>query len=150
MEEQQDAYDEWAKQYEPDLCALGYRIPAMIAATFVRFVPAETAPILDAGCGGGIQAEPLAMLGYGPSVGIDLSEGMIAVARAKERGVQVKTVFLKSEDLAAQAVVSGDADIGVGTPYALIQKVKAPIRMFYQLSMLRFYPDAGRMQHRLD
>ena len=29
---------------------------------------------------------------------------------------------------------------GVGTPYALIQKVKAPIRMFYQLSQLRFYP----------
>lgn len=28
----------------------------------------------------------------------------------------------------------------MGTPYALIQKVNAPIRMFYQLSMLRFYP----------
>ena len=65
---------------------------------------------------------------------------MIAVARAKERGVQVETTFLQSEDLAAQAIVSGQADIGVGTPYALIQKVNAPIRMFYQLSMLRFYP----------
>jgi NitT/TauT family transport system substrate-binding protein len=65
---------------------------------------------------------------------------MIAVARAEERGVKVETSFLQSEELAAQAVVSGQADIGVGTPYALIQKVKAPIRMFYQLSMLRFYP----------
>jgi NitT/TauT family transport system substrate-binding protein len=36
--------------------------------------------------------------------------------------------------------VSGQADIGVGTPYALIQKVKAPIRMFFQLSTLRFFP----------
>jgi NitT/TauT family transport system substrate-binding protein len=65
---------------------------------------------------------------------------MIAVARAEERGVKVETSFLQSEELAAQAVVSGQADIGVGTPYALIQKVNAPIRMFYQLSMLRFFP----------
>ena len=35
--------------------------------------------------------------------------------------------------------MSGQADIGVGA-LALIQKVNAPIRMFYQLSMLRFYP----------
>ena len=41
---------------------------------------------------------------------------------------------------AAQAVVGGEADIGVGTPYALIQKVKAPIRIFYQMSTLKFYP----------
>ncbi|MGI9522486.1 MAG: ABC transporter substrate-binding protein [Hyphomicrobiaceae bacterium] len=77
---------------------------------------------------------------FGDVPGGEMTNFMIAVARAKERGVKVKTVFLKSEDLAAQAVVSGDADIGVGTPYALIQRVKAPIRMFYQLSMLRFYP----------
>ena len=62
---------------------MGYRIPAVIAAVVPRFIPANTAPILDAGCGGGIQAEPLAMLGYGPFTGIDLSEGMLEVARAK-------------------------------------------------------------------
>ena len=62
---------------------MGYRIPAMIAAVFVQQVPLDAAPILDAGCGGGIQAEPLAMLGYGPIVGIDLSEGMLDVARSK-------------------------------------------------------------------
>ena len=83
IEEQQAAYDDWANNYEADLCGMGYRIPAMIAAVFVRFVPVETSPILDAGCGGGIQAEPLAMLGYGPIVGIDLSEGMLEIARAK-------------------------------------------------------------------
>ena len=81
--EAQANYDVWAASYEPDLCAMGYRIPAMIAAVFTRFVPADAAPILDAGCGGGIQAEPLVELGYGPITGIDLSEGMIAVARAK-------------------------------------------------------------------
>ena len=77
---------------------------------------------------------------FGDVPGGEMTNFMIAVARAEERGVDVKTVFLKSEDLAAQAIVSGDADIGVGTPYGLIQRVNAPIRMFYQLSMLRFYP----------
>lgn len=76
-------YDEWAQQYEQDLCAMGYRLPAAAAAAFARFVPLDTSPILDAGCGGGLQAEPLAMLGYGPLIGMDLSEGMLAVARQK-------------------------------------------------------------------
>ena len=83
LEEQQAAYDRWARDYESDLCAMGYRIPAMIAAVFTRFVAPGTAPILDAGCGGGIQSEALAMLGYGPMTGIDLSEGMLDIARAK-------------------------------------------------------------------
>ncbi|MEQ8356244.1 MAG: ABC transporter substrate-binding protein [Kiloniellaceae bacterium] len=77
---------------------------------------------------------------FGDVPGGEMVNFMIAVARAQERGVKVETAFLQSEDLAAQAIVSGQADIGVGTPYALIQKVNAPIRMFYQLSMLRFYP----------
>lgn len=84
VEEQQAAYDDWATDYEADLCALGYRIPSMIAAAFVCYVPKDTAPILDAGCGGGIQIEPLVMLGYGPFIGIDLSEGMLEIARTKD------------------------------------------------------------------
>lgn len=70
----------------------------------------------------------------------DMLNFLIALARAEERGVKVKVSYLESEDIAAQAVVSGQADIGVGTPYALIQKVKAPIRMFYQMVKLRFFP----------
>ncbi len=81
--EQRASYDDWAQQYEQDLCAMGYRIPAAIATMFTRFVPQDAAPILDAGCGGGIQAEPLAMAGYGPITGIDFSEGMLEVARGK-------------------------------------------------------------------
>ena len=55
-----------------------------MAAAATRFIQDNNAPILDAGCGGGIQAEPLAMLGYGTITGIDLSEGMLEVARAKD------------------------------------------------------------------
>ncbi len=47
MAEQEKAYDDWAANYEPELCAMGYRMPLMIAAVFTRFVPEGTAPILD-------------------------------------------------------------------------------------------------------
>ena len=45
----------------------------------------------------------------------DMLNFLIAVHRAKERGVKLKISYLQSEDIAAQAVVSGQADIGVGT-----------------------------------
>jgi NitT/TauT family transport system substrate-binding protein len=64
---------------------------------------------------------------------------LIAIERTIARGVDVEVTFFQSEDVAAQAVVSGEADIGVGTPYALLQQVGAPIRMFYQMARLRFF-----------
>ncbi|MSO92682.1 MAG: ABC transporter substrate-binding protein [Rhodospirillales bacterium] len=65
---------------------------------------------------------------------------LIALDRAKARGVEVEITPFKSEDLATQAVINGQADIGQGTPYAVIQKLKAPVRFFYQLSALQFFP----------
>ena len=82
-EEQEAAYDEWSARYERDLCAMGYRLPAVAAAVFAGHVAIDARPILDAGCGGGLQAEPLNTLGYGPITGIDLSQGMLSVARRK-------------------------------------------------------------------
>lgn len=64
----------------------------------------------------------------------------VALERVRERGVSVELIELGGEDLATQAVVNGQADIGIGAPYALIQRVNAPIRIFYQLQTLRFFP----------
>ena len=64
----------------------------------------------------------------------------VALERVRERGVSVELIELTSEDLATQAVVNGQADVGIGAPYALIQRVNAPIRIFYQLQTLRFFP----------
>lgn len=104
--------------------------------------------LLVAGMPANAQDKGSMRVAFGDVPGGEMTNFMIAVARAKERGVSVETVFLKSEDLAAQAIVSGDADIGVGTPYGLIQRVNAPIRMFYQLSMLRFYPVANAEKYK--
>ncbi len=127
LEEQQAAYDSWAKQYEIDLCAMGYRIPAVMAAVATRFISASAAPILDAGCGGGIQAEPLAMLGYGPITGIDLSKGMLEVACAKNIYGELRQMTLGEEldfpDDAFAAVISS----GTITPH------HAPPKSFEEL-----------------
>ena len=79
-------------------------------------------------------------IAFGDIASVESINFLTAIERAKERGVDIKVTFFKSEDTAAQAVVSGQADVGVGTPYALLQKVKAPIRIFFQLSTLRFFP----------
>jgi len=65
---------------------------------------------------------------------------LIAVERAKTRGVDVEVTAFKSEELATQAVINGQVDVGQGTPYAAIQKVSIPIRFFYQLYALQFFP----------
>lgn len=79
-------------------------------------------------------------IAFGDIASVESLNFLIAIENAKARGVNIKVTYLKSEDIAAQAVVGGQADIGVGTPYALLQKVQAPIRIFYQLSALRFFP----------
>jgi NitT/TauT family transport system substrate-binding protein len=76
----------------------------------------------------------------GDVVSIDELPLLIAVEGAKARGVDVEITAFKSEEVATQAVINGQADVGQGTPYAAIQKVTVPIRFFYQLSALLFFP----------
>ena len=79
-------------------------------------------------------------IGLGDIATVETLNLLIALERVRERGVEVELTAFKDEDVAAQAVVNGQVDVGVGTPYALIQKVQAPIRIIYQLSTLKFYP----------
>jgi NitT/TauT family transport system substrate-binding protein len=85
-------------------------------------------------------AEGKIRIAFGDIESVETLNFLIAIERAKEKGVAIEVNYLNEEDIAAQAVVSGEADVGVGTPYALVQKVKAPIRMFYQMATLRFFP----------
>jgi len=79
-------------------------------------------------------------IAFGDLPGIESIQTLAAIERAKERGVNVELIILNDEDLAAQAIVGGQADVGIGSPYTLIQKVGVPIRLFAQISTLRFFP----------
>jgi len=72
--------------------------------------------------------------------GVDMLIFLTAVEQAKERGLDITVEYLRSEDIAVQAVLQGQADMGMGAPYAIIQKSDAPVRIVYQLNTLRFFP----------
>jgi NitT/TauT family transport system substrate-binding protein len=84
----------------------------------------------------------------GDVVGIDDLPLLIAAERAKARGVEVEITPFKSEEIATQAVINGQADVGQGTPYAALQKVTVPIRFFYQLSTLQFFPVVSKADYK--
>jgi NitT/TauT family transport system substrate-binding protein len=76
----------------------------------------------------------------GDVVGIDDLLVLVAAERAKKRGVEVEITSFKNEEIATQAVINGQADIGQGTPYAAVEKVNVPVRFFAQLWSLQFFP----------
>lgn len=76
-------YDGWAGEYESDMAKAGYRHPAITTALLTRHLPRGAAPLLDAGAGTGLAGEWLGILGYPHVEGLDISEGMLAKARAK-------------------------------------------------------------------
>ena len=84
----------------------------------------------------------------GDVVSIDELPLLIAIENAKKRGVDVEVTAFKNEDIATQAVINGQADVGQGTPYAAIQKLTVPIRFFYQLSALQFFPVVNKESYK--
>jgi NitT/TauT family transport system substrate-binding protein len=84
----------------------------------------------------------------GDVISIDELPLLVAVERAKKRGVTVEVTAFKNEEIATQAVINGQADIGQGTPYAAVEKVNVPIRFFYQLSSLQFFPIVSREHYK--
>ena len=84
----------------------------------------------------------------GDVISIDELPLLIAVERAKQRGVEVQVTSFKSEEVATQAVINGQADVGQGTPYAALQKISVPIRFFYQLSALQFFPVVNKESYK--
>lgn len=110
--------------------SLGGRLAAWtmggaIAATLAGTAVAQTSPIRVA---------------MGDIASVETLGLLIAMERTKERGVPMDITYFNSEDVATQAVVGGQSDIGVGAPYAFIQNSQAPIRMFFRMSTLQFFP----------
>lgn len=74
----------------------------------------------------------------------ELAAFFVALDRAKSMGLDYEWTAFADEELAIQAILSGQMDIGFGTPYSAMQRAKAPIRIIFQLSKLKFFPVASK------
>ena len=77
-------YDEWANQYDEDLAAEEYAAPALAVQAVLNVIGLgniRTASFLDAGCGTGLVGKVLAKHGASIIDGVDLSPGMLGMAR---------------------------------------------------------------------
>lgn len=82
-EDRRAAYNEWAETYDKDVTEFGIQLPYVGACVFAKQVKIGTAPILDAACGTGMHTMPLKMMGYNGFHGIDISDGMLAIANER-------------------------------------------------------------------
>ena len=71
--------------------------------------------------------------------GVETINLLIALERLRERGIDVELQEFAEEDVAAEAVLGGQADVTLGAPYAVIQETEAPIRIICQLQKPRFF-----------
>jgi NitT/TauT family transport system substrate-binding protein len=84
----------------------------------------------------------------GDTISVETLSYIVALERAKEKGVDYAVTSFAKEELALQAVVTNQADLGIATPYAVIQKSKAPLRGLFQVSRLLFFPVADKQQYK--
>ena len=80
----QKVFDEFAESFEAKLARLEYRAPALVAGALAAAFgePDGAREVIDLGCGTGL-CGPLLAKYAGHLVGVDLSAGMLAHARAK-------------------------------------------------------------------
>lgn len=89
------------------------------------------------------QAADKVRVALGDVVSVETLAFLVALERAKDRGVEYELTSFAKEELAIQSIVNGQADLGVGTPYSVIQKSKVPLKIVFQMSRLVFFPVAS-------
>lgn len=80
----------------------------------------------------------------------EMAAFFVALDRAKANGLDYEWTAFSDEELAIQAVLSGQMDIGFGTPYAAMQRSKAPLRIVFQLTKLKFFPVTSKKYETLE
>ena len=82
-QELEERYDQWAEEYDADLESdFGWISPQRTSETLARHLDKDES-ILDAGAGTGLVGECLHQMGYRNLTAMDLSTGMLEVARRK-------------------------------------------------------------------
>ena len=86
------------------------------------------------------QAQEKVHVALGEPPSVESLAFLIALERAKERGIDFEITSFAKEELAIQSIVNGQANIGVGGPYPVIQRTKVPLKVVFQMSRLVFFP----------
>lgn len=126
-------FDSFASSFESKLEMLSYRAPALVAAMIedAGFAHAQGLEILDLGCGTGL-CGPLLSPYARRLVGVDLSEGMLSLAKEKAAyDALVKgelTEYLRGLSEAFDLIVSADALVYFGDLRDVIEAVGRALR----------------------
>jgi predicted TPR repeat methyltransferase len=125
-------FDDFAESFDENLTALKYRAPELIAERLKREIPFDgSRETLDAGCGTGWCGpllRPLARL----LVGVDLSAGMIAKARARavydELVAQELCQFMRERPNTFDVIASADTLVYFGSLEAPLAAARVALR----------------------
>lgn len=96
---------------------------------------------------GGASAQTV-QVALGDTVSVETLAMVIALERAKDRGLAYKLTSFSKEDLAIQAVISGQTEVGIATPYSVMQKTKGSIKNLAQLTRLVFFAVVDRSAYK--
>jgi NitT/TauT family transport system substrate-binding protein len=83
-------------------------------------------------------------IAIGDVPGADWLIMLVAIEHAKAQGLDIEVLWLNQEDTANQAVLNGQAELGSGTPYTIIQNVPDQMRFVFQNYKVQFYPVANK------
>lgn len=114
-EEVAAAYDQWAESYDAEMAQAGYRHPSIGLALLARHLPRGAAPLLDAGVGTGLAGPWYGILGWPEVWGVDISEGMLAVAARKGAYARLSRAVLGERLDFADGLFAGIISTGVFT-----------------------------------
>ena len=112
-------FDSFAASFEAKLASLAYQAPALVAATLAHagIDASRSLDVVDAGCGTGL-CGPLVAPYAQRLVGVDLSEGMLAQARARkvydELAKRELTAYLRDSPSSFDVIVSADTLVYFG------------------------------------
>ena len=124
-----ERYDAWAEDYDEDLLSYGYKLPLVCIGLVVRHAPSPEGRLLDAGAGTGILGESLHIIGYQNMVAMDLSQGMLDIARNKGVYRELRQMTLGetldfADDSFAATVAMGVLSLGHAPPESLDELVR--------------------------
>lgn len=113
-EETRALYDDWANSYDAAVGAEGYATPGRCAAALHAVIPDADLPILDFGCGTGLSGLALRLAGFTTIDGVDLSDGMLDIARDKDLYRSLTRIEPDSAVPGGYAAIAAIGVIGAG------------------------------------